>query len=101
MPVFGQVNQHIVLAAFEGIHQRAIQTELLKPAFFAPVAAYRMYLINMRMAGEHRLGVVIHQCVNFDVWPVFFQYGKDRRGQQNVTVVTQLDDQHALGWALR
>ncbi|MNL90270.1 hypothetical protein D3C87_2211970 [compost metagenome] len=60
-----------------------------------------MHLVNVRVAGEHCLGVVIHQGVNFHVRPVFFQHGKDRRGQQDVTVVTQLDDQHAFWRTLR
>ena len=99
--MFGQVNQHIVLAPFQRIDQRAIQAELLEPALFAPVATNGMHLIDMRVAGQHRLRVVVDQRVDFNVRPVLFQDGKDRRGKQHITVVTQLNDQHALWWALR
>ena len=33
-----------------------------------------------------------NQRVDFHVRPVLFQHGKHRRGQKNVTVVTQLND---------
>ena len=101
MPVFGQINQHVILTAFQGIEQRAVEAELFKPPLFTPVTTNRMDLVDMRVAGQHRLRVVIDQCVDFYIRPVLFQYGKHWRSKQNVTVVTQLNDQHALWWTLR
>ena len=101
VPVFGQVNQHVILTAFQGVQQGAVEAELFKPALLAPVAPNSVHLVDMRMAGQHRLGIVINQRIDFHVRPVLFQHGKNRRGKQNVTVVTKLNNQHALWRALR
>ena len=101
VPVFGQVNQHVILAGFEGFHQSPVKLKLLKKPLFAPVAANGVHLVDMRMAGQHRLGVVIHQRIHFCLRVRFFQHRKAGRGQQYVAVVAQLNDQNALWRAFR
>jgi len=81
MPVFGQINQHIVAARLEGFIQGVIEPQLGERILLTPVSADGVYLANAGMAGQHRLGIVIHQRVNLCVRVRVLKHRKAGRGQ--------------------
>ncbi len=55
-----------------------------------------MDLRNGRMRGEHFTGVAIHQRIDLQVRGVVLQNLKNRRSEQHIAVVPELDHQGAM-----
>jgi hypothetical protein len=54
-----------------------------------------MHLGDSRVPGQHGRGVRIDERIEFGLRGTTLQYREDRRGEQHIAVMTQLDDERS------
>ena len=97
--VLGQVHDEVVPAAAQRRHQPAFGTQLRDRALSFPFAVDGVDGGDGGMSLQHRRGFAVDQRVDLGARKEGFERGEDRRGQQHVTVMAKLDDQHAANEA--
>ncbi len=94
--MLGQVDEQVIAARAQRRVQAALSAELGDDALPLPLPVDGVELGDRRMAGQHRRRFAVHQRIDLGVWRRPAQRREDGGGKQDVAVVAQLGDQHAV-----
>ncbi len=93
--MLGQVDQQVVPARAQRAQQRPFGARVRREALRLRAPVYRVQLRDGGVAGEHRRGLEVHECVDLDAGRRARERREHRRRQQHVAVVAQLRDERA------